>query len=82
MGLDIRFPIGLLFTIFGIMLIVFGLLSNPAIYAQSLNVNVNLDWGIGLLVFGLIMLMLGARTMFGSRPASRAPNPPGAAPRH
>jgi len=29
MGLDIRLPIGMLFTIFGIMLIVFGVFSNP-----------------------------------------------------
>ena len=78
MGLDIRFPIGLLFTIFGIMLIVFGLFGNPAIYAQSLGVNINLDWGIALLVFGLIMLTLGARRMFGSRPAEGTTNPPGA----
>jgi hypothetical protein len=77
MGLDIRFPIGLLFTIFAVMLIVFGLLSNPVIYAQSLGVNVNLDWGIALLVFGLIMLTLGARAMFGPRPAAQEPpNPP------
>ena len=82
MGLDIRFPIGLLFTIFGIMLIVFGLFSNPAIYAQSLGVNINLYWGIGLLVFGLVMLTLGARRMFGSRPAADASNSPSAPPSH
>ena len=83
MGLDIRFPIGMLFTTFGVMLIVFGLLSNPTIYEQSLGVNINLDWGIALLVFGLIMLGLGARTMFGRRAAAEeASNPPSNAPRH
>ncbi len=40
MGLDIRLPIGMLFTIFGIMLIVFGVFSNPSLYAQSLGINI------------------------------------------
>ena len=31
MGLDIRLPIGMLFTILGIVLILFGFFSNPAI---------------------------------------------------
>lgn len=64
MGLDIRLPIGMLFTIFGILLGVFGFFSNPSLYNQSLDVNVNLDWGAVLLTFGLLMLYLGARRMF------------------
>jgi uncharacterized membrane protein len=82
MGLDIRLPIGMLFTIFGIMLIFFGLFSNPSLYAQSLGINVNLIWGVVLLVFGAIMLFLGARAMFfGPRPAG-TPDPQGKEPRH
>ena len=69
MGLDIRLPIGMLFSIFGIMLIFFGLFSNPALYAQSLGININLGWGICLLLFGLVMLVLGARAMFFRPPA-------------
>jgi hypothetical protein len=72
MGLDIRLPIGMIFTIFGIMLIVFGVFSNPSLYAQSLGINVNLIWGVVLLVFGAIMLFLGARAMFGPRSAAAA----------
>lgn len=67
MGLDIRLPIGMLFTIFGVMLILFGAFSNPSLYAQSLGININLVWGAVLLVFGLPMFFLGARAMFGSR---------------
>jgi hypothetical protein len=81
MGLDIRLPIGMIFTIFGIMLIVFGLFSNPSLYAQSLGININLIWGIVLLVFGSVMLFLGARAMFGPRPAGTA-NPQGGESRH
>jgi hypothetical protein len=71
MGLDIRLPMGMLFTIFGIMLIVFGLISDPAIYAQSLGINVNLQWGVVLLVFGTVMLYMGARAMFWSPAAAK-----------
>ena len=71
----------MIFTIFGIMLIVFGVFSNPALYAQSLGININLVWGFVLLVFGAVMLFLGARSVFGPRPAGAA-NPQGREPRH
>lgn len=61
MGLDIRTPIGLLFTCLGLLLCLFGALSDRAIYARSLGINVNLGWGIVLLVFGAIMLFFGVR---------------------
>ncbi|PYX88029.1 MAG: hypothetical protein DMG67_18090 [Acidobacteria bacterium] len=61
MGLDIRLPIGVLFTVFGIVLTVFGALSNRALYERSLGININLMWGIVLLLFGLGMLILGRR---------------------
>jgi len=59
MGLDIRLPIGFLFSIFGVLLIAYGTLSDPAIYQRSLGININLEWGIVMLVFGAIMLVLG-----------------------
>jgi hypothetical protein len=59
MGLDIRLPIGFLFSIFGVLLIAYGVVSDPAIYQRSLGININLEWGIVMLVFGGIMLALG-----------------------
>ena len=59
--LDVRIPIGGMFTIFGAVLIVYGLVSDPAIYQRSLGINVNLWWGLVLLVFGLVMLWLAYR---------------------
>ncbi len=53
MGLDIRLPIGVLFAVFGVILTSFGILSNHALYERSLGINVNLIWGIVLLVYGL-----------------------------
>lgn len=58
MNLDLRFPIGLMFSIVGVLLTVFGLISDDAIYARSLGINVNLWWGLVLLGFGLVMLAL------------------------
>lgn len=59
--LDVRIPIGGMFTIFGVVLIVYGLVSDPAIYQRSLGINVNLWWGLVLLAFGLVMLWLAYR---------------------
>jgi hypothetical protein len=61
MGLDVRLPIGLLFSFLGLVLALFGLFSNPEIYRVSLGINVNLAWGIVLLGFGLVMLFFGLK---------------------
>ena len=60
--LDVRIPIGGMFTIFGVVLVVYGLVSDPSIYQRSLGINVNLWWGIVLLLFGLVMLWLAYRS--------------------
>ena len=62
MNLDLRLPIGLLFTIYGALLVVFGLTADNAIYARSLGINVNLWWGLVLLVFGITMLAFSLRS--------------------
>jgi len=61
MDLDVRMPIGLMFSLFGAMLTLFGLVSDRAIYAASLGINVNLWWGLVLLAFGLVMLAFALR---------------------
>jgi len=62
MSLDVRFPIGGMFSIVGAILVIYGVLSDPAIYQKSLGINVNLWWGLVLLMFGLIMLLFAYRT--------------------
>ena len=62
MNLDLRLPMGLMFALFGVMLCGWGLVSDEAIYARSLGLNVNLWWGMVLLGFGLVMLGLVAKT--------------------
>ena len=55
MGLDIRWPIGLMFTLIGVLLTLFGAVKSGD--STSLGININLVWGIVLLVFGVFMLM-------------------------
>jgi hypothetical protein len=60
--LDIRYPIGGMFLVLGLILVVFGLVADAAIYRiHSLGVNVNVGWGCALLVFGGCMLTLALR---------------------
>ncbi len=61
MKFDLRFPIGLLFSFYGVLLVIFGAASDPKNYDRSLHININLWWGIVLLVFGLGMLALALR---------------------
>ena len=65
MGLDIRLPIGAFFALIGLILTGYGLLGDKAIYQQSLGINVNLLWGVVLLIFGLIMAFVGRKTAKG-----------------
>lgn len=62
MQLDVRVPIGWLFLILGIILVAYGLTTDPAVYARhSLGVNVNLRWGIIFALFGGVVLFLARR---------------------
>jgi len=60
MGVDIKIPIGLMFSIFGIILTVLGIITagDIEIYRKSLGLNVNLWTGLLMLFFGLFMLLL------------------------
>ena len=59
--MDIRTPIGLMFLVKGLIMAGYGLATrNSEIYQRSLGLNVNLSWGLALIVFALIMLALAA----------------------
>ena len=60
MGLDLRWPIGLMFTLIGAILSIAGLVtgSNDEMYQRSLDININLKWGLVLLAFGVFMLVM------------------------
>jgi hypothetical protein len=59
MGIDVKIPIGLMFSILGLLLTIYGLFtsSNSEMYQKSFGINVNLWSGIIMLVFGVILLL-------------------------
>jgi membrane-bound ClpP family serine protease len=62
MNLDLRVPMGGLFTIVGFLLTVYGLVTRgSAIYERSSGIDINLIWGLVMLVFGVTMFLLGRR---------------------
>ena len=72
MGLDIRIPIGLMFAILGVVLIVAGLFLDASVYKRSLGININLWWGVVLAVFGATMLILGRRGGSSMKPSDES----------
>ena len=73
MNLDIRLPIGGLFTLLGLLLSGYGLMADASLYRRSLGHNVNLWWGLVVLLFGLIFLWMGRKGTVTSRPAEVEP---------
>ena len=59
MTLDICWPIGLMFSLVGALLAIQGFITRTSeeMYKRSLDINVNLWWGLFLLAFGLLMLL-------------------------
>jgi cytochrome c biogenesis protein CcdA len=60
---DIRIPIGLMFSILGVLITGFGLftVSDSTMYMKSLGINVNIIMGLVMLLFGLLMLFLARK---------------------
>jgi hypothetical protein len=54
--LDLKLPIGCLLTAYGLLLGIYGLVTKKEIYQKSLGVNVNLLWGVLMLVIGAAFL--------------------------
>jgi hypothetical protein len=75
MSLDLRIPMGLMFTLTGLILTTFGFATraDADLYAKSLGINANLWWGLVLLAFGLTMFTLGRR---GQSRLEKEPQPP------
>ena len=68
MNLDIRVPIGAMFSLIGILLAIYGLMTNGELmYDKSLGINMNLYWGGAMLAFGVIMLLFGVFTQFSGK---------------
>lgn len=60
MGFDIRLPIGLMFSAFGLLVGGYGIATrgDQMYVLHSLGIDINLWWGIAMLIFGATMLLL------------------------
>ncbi|HZF68215.1 MAG TPA: hypothetical protein VEZ47_09265 [Gemmatirosa sp.] len=79
-ALDLRYPIGGLFVVLGLILAGYGMFtgSDVAMYARSTAINVNLWWGLVMLATGAIFLALAMRAgrtghLSAARPAEDTP---------
>lgn len=74
MGLDIRLPLGLIFLVIGGIMTVYGFVTRgSAIYERSLDVNLNLVWGVIMFLFGLTMYLVGRRQKWQDDPVNPRP---------
>ena len=62
-SLDLRLPIGGLFVALGLILGIFGAVTagNTGMYEKSGGININLLWGVVMLVTGVLFLLLARR---------------------
>ena len=54
---DLRILIGGLFSLYGVVLIIAGLVDGPAEIQKAAGIRINLWMGIGMLVLGLLFLL-------------------------
>jgi hypothetical protein len=73
MGFDIRLPIGMMFSVFGVLAGGYGAATQgDEMYTRhSLGINVNLWWGMVMLIFGAGMLLLARRGSVAARDRTR-----------
>lgn len=76
-GMDLRTPLGGLFVALGLILAGYGFATrdNVEMYARSTSVNINLWWGVIMLVFGVILVVMARRAprISAARPALETP---------
>jgi len=61
MSFDLRYPLGLMFTLFGLIITGVGLFGGADLTQKSLGINMNLWWGLFMTLFGVLMLILAWR---------------------
>jgi hypothetical protein len=58
---DLRIPLGWLFAVLGLLLVIAGLRATPVADTRSLGININLIWGGVMIAFAIICLWLARR---------------------
>jgi hypothetical protein len=78
---DLRRIIGGLFVVYGLLLTVLGLLDSQEEIDKAAGVNINLWAGLGMLVFGLLMLLWAFTRPLGDELVEGQEDPERSAPR-
>ena len=78
---DLRRIIGGLFVVYGVLLAVLGLFDSQEEIDKAAGVNINLYAGLGMLVFGILMLVWALTRPLGTEIAEGSEHPERAAPR-
>lgn len=58
---DLKLPLGGLLTFYGLILLIYGLITKPESYRKSFGLNVNLYWGGLLLLIGGLMFLFSLK---------------------
>ena len=53
---DLKIPLGTLLAVYGIILILYGFLGNSSLHEKSLGININLIWGVVMVLAGGLFL--------------------------
>ena len=59
---DLKIPLGILLEFYGVLLALYGLLGPGEIYRKSLGININLIWGILMMVVGGLFILVAYST--------------------
>ncbi len=59
MGLDLRIPIGLMFTVLGLLFTGYGAVTLGQPDTSPTGLPIVLIWGVVMLLFGVLLLFLG-----------------------
>jgi hypothetical protein len=78
MKLDVRTPIGAMFSVFGAVLTGYGLFGDQSAAIAKAGGNANLIWGLALLGFGAVLLARVFRARGRDAQAKGAPGGPAA----
>jgi hypothetical protein len=62
MGFDIRWPLGAFFALLGALLALYGGVAGARLGTRTFGIDVDLWWGLVLLLFGVVILLGAARS--------------------
>lgn len=53
---DLKVPLGSLLCAYGVILSLYGIFGDPTLSAKSLGININLIWGVVMMIVGALFL--------------------------